>query len=165
MERFKLGLVFWVLLLVSVTLPVSAQKQVKKQLYGTNLSNGGCGVGTTSILVSQTPPEYLVRTHALPGHAVTKVTLLKDDLTWGGEIVLCENGGAAGDCTYNESDDYDGHGNLDLEGVIVGQMFPTGPGGVPLVTGAQFLPALQGGHLMIRLNDGEAGSGVYVRIM
>ena len=82
MERFKLGLVFWVLLLVSVTLPVSAQKQVKKQLYGANLSNG-----------------------------------------------------------------------------------PTGPGGVPLVTGAQFLQALQGGHLMIRLNDGEAGSGVYVRIM
>jgi hypothetical protein len=153
MERYKRGVIFWVLLITSIALPVSAQKAVKKQLYGTNIAVNGTGVGTATIVLSQSSPTYMVRTTSQPNQVVTRVTVQRNDGSWPGDIVLCENGTSAGDCTYDES------GNLDIEGAIVGPMFPAG------VSGGDFLNALQGGTLSIQLNDGAAGTGLFVRYM
>jgi hypothetical protein len=154
MERLNRGLVFWVLLLVSIAHPLSAQKTVKKQQYATNIkTSSGAGVGTASMVLPTGNPEYRVRTNALPGQAGVKVSLRRSDGSWPGEIVICENGGSAGDCTYDDS------GNLDLEGVIVGPMFPPG------VTGGMFIQTLQGELLEILINGGAAGSGIFVRLI
>jgi hypothetical protein len=155
MERYKRGVIFWVLLITSIALPVSAQKAIKKQLYGTNIAVNGTGVGTATIVLSQSSPTYMVRTYGQPNHVVTRVALQRNDGSWPGEIVLCENGTSAGDCTYDDSNG----GNLDIEGAIVAPMFPAG------VTGGDFLNALQGGTLSIQLNYGAAGTGVFVRYM
>jgi hypothetical protein len=154
MERLNRGLVFWVLLLVSIALPLSAQKTVKKQLHVASIATeAGAGVGNGSLLISTSNPEYRVRTLNLPNQGGTKVSLLRSDLSWPGEIVLCENGGTAGDCSYDDS------GNLDLEGALVGPMFPPG------VTGGMFNTALSTGTLMIRINGGAAGAGIFIRII
>lgn len=153
MERLNRSLVFWVLLFVSIALPLSAQKTVKKQLYATNIFSGSTGVGTATILLSTSNPEYRVRTNQLPDMAGTKVALFDPAWPGGGEIVICENGGTAGDCSY------DAGGNLDVEGVVVGPMFPPG------LSGGAFINSLTGGTLGIRINDGSAGTGVFVRII
>jgi hypothetical protein len=153
MERLKRSVVFWVLLLVSVALPVAAQKTIKKQLYHANISIGSSGVGSSTILFSQSNPFYLVRTTNLPNYTVVRVSLVSDEGTWPGEIVLCENGTQAGDCTYDET------GNHDLEGYVVAPMFPIG------LSGGDFVEALRGGHLTVKLNGGTAGVGTYVRII
>jgi hypothetical protein len=150
MDRLNRGLVFWVLLFVSIALPLSAQKTVKKQLYVANISSSGSGVGSATMLLSTSNPEYQVRTFALPGGAGGKVALVAPG--WPGEIVLCENG-TTSPCTYDAS------GNLDLEGAIVGAMFP------PLMTGGQFVNSLTGGTMSVQINNGDAGSGVFVRII
>jgi hypothetical protein len=153
MERLKRSVLFWVLLLVSVALPVAAQKTVKKQLYQTNIAIGSSGVGSSMILFSQSNPFFMVRTNALPNMVVTRVSLVSDQGDWPGEIVLCENGTSAGDCTY------DATGNLDLEGYLVAPMFPPG------LTGGQFVTTLQSEHLSVRLNGGTEGVGTYQRII
>jgi hypothetical protein len=150
MDRLNRGLVFWVLLFVSIALPLSAQKIVKKQLYVASISSSGSGVGSASMLLSTSNPEYQVRTFALPGGAGTKVALTAPG--WSGEIVLCENA-TASPCTY------DATGNLDIEGVVVGPMFPPG------LTPAEFIGALQGGTMSVQINNGSAGSGLFVRVI
>jgi hypothetical protein len=142
-----------VLLLVSIAMPLSAQQTIKKELYHTNIRIGTSGVGTSTIFLSRNSPQYRAMTYTLPNNVVTRVALLKDDGSWPGEVVLCDNNTSADDCTY--SDD----GNLDIEGSIPGAMLPPG------VSAADFINTLRGGHLMIRLNDGSLGSGVYVQIM
>lgn len=152
MERLSKSLVFWVLMFVSIALPLSAQKAGKKQLFAANINTeAGAGVGAASMQLSTSNPDYRVRTFSLPAQAGTKVAVF--DTAWPGEIVLCENGGTAGDCTYDAS------GNLDLEGVVVGPMFPPG------VSGGMFITSLQNGTLRIRINNGSAGAGVFVRII
>jgi hypothetical protein len=151
MERLKGSVVFWVLLLVSVAMPLSLSAR-SKQAYLANISKGGNGIGTSVIFVPAGPPEYNVRTFNLPGQVGTKVSLSAPG--WPGQIVLCENGGLAGDCTY------DGSGNLDIEGAIVpAMMIPAG------VSGGMFFGALRGGTLTVSINDGAAGSGIYFRII
>ena len=153
MDRLHRGLVFWVLLFVSIALPISAQKAVKKSLFVAQIATeSGFGVGSSSIVLSTSSPEYRVVTFNLPGQAGTKVAMV--DPTWGGgEVVLCENGGTAGNCDYNAS------GNLDIEGSIVGPMLPPG------VTGGMFIDSLRNGRLSVRINNGSAGSGVYFQVL
>jgi hypothetical protein len=153
MERFKSGIVFWVLLIVSIALPVSAQKAIKKQLYQANISVGTIGKGSATMLLSQGAPEFMARTYAYPNSSVTRVSLVRDDGSWPGEVVLCENGGLAGDCTYSTD------GNLDIEGAINGPML-----GLAGITGAQFLNALQNDHMKIQLNGGGLGVGTFIRV-
>jgi hypothetical protein len=150
MERMKAGVMFWVLLLVSVAMPASAQKVVKKQLYQATIAVDTMGKGSSTILVSTSSPEYLVRTYSYPDQSVTRVALAPVDNAW--ELVLCDNSGAEA-CTYGAD------GNLDLEGFIVGPMFPPG------LTGAIFFQTLQDGNLTVQLNGGVLGSGTYIRIL
>lgn len=155
MDRLKRGFLFWALLLIAAAMPVSAQKTVKKQLYHANIATAsGSGVGSTQLVLSTSNPTYMVRTSAAPGQVITRVSLTRDDGSWGGDIVLCDNSIPSADaCTY------DGTGNIDIEGAVVGPMFPPG------VTGGMFVNALTEEHLQIRLNDGASGTGVYFRIM
>jgi len=155
MERLKRGILFWVLLAVTVALPASAQQTVKKHLYhATVKDSAGSALGPGQILTpnrSSLPPSYMVRSLV---QGVTKVSLQRDDVPWpAGSIILCENGNpAAGDCTY------DADGRLDIEGAIVPAMFPTGLNGGALIT------ALQSGHLLLVFNDGW-GTGLFYLVM
>jgi hypothetical protein len=152
MERSKHTLWFWILVLAAVILPTTTETR-SKQLYQAKIVNGGSGVGSSVIQFTQAGVvTYLARTFTLPNGAVTKVSLVADGATW--EVVLCENGGLAGDCTY------DGTGNLDIDGALNATMF-----NLAGISGGTFVNALRNGQLWIRLDDGADGSGNYVRIL
>src|SRR4030095_3572048 len=113
MERLKRGLIFWVLLALSVALPASAVVPVKKQLYQAQIKVG-VRVHGSSILTSF-PGRWEVSTSTwlYPGNVVTKVNLrINGDSR---ELVLCENNSPTYDeCTYAAD------GNLDLDSVVNG---------------------------------------------
>ena len=57
MERLNKGLVFWVLVLVSIALPLSAQSTTKKRLYVAGIATeSGAGVGNSSLMTSTGSP-------------------------------------------------------------------------------------------------------------
>jgi hypothetical protein len=167
MERFNRSLLFWVLLVVTVALPVSAQVKFKKQVYATNIfdtSHRGIGVAQFSICVATGGGacpnniggfNYIARTYGFPG--VTKATLDGDaTIPWPGEIVLCDNNDAS-----QAPCEYDASGNLDIEGAIVAAMFPA-PG-----FGGTFFNTVTQEHLMIHLYSGAdrvATGGPFDRI-
>lgn len=152
MERSKHTLWFWVLVIAAVIMPTSGDARTK-QLHKADIANGSTGVGSSVITVQPSGYSYIARTFALPGGVVQKASLVADDgSTW--EVVLCENGGLAGDCIYNAT------GNLDIEGAINAPML-----GLAGITGGTFNTALRNGRLWIRLDDGGNGTGRYVRII
>lgn len=156
MTRVNRGLVFWVLLLVSaIALPATAV--TKKFMWQAKIATAsGAGVGSAVITqVSGGQPGYLAGTFNAPNRTVVKVSLVRDDGTWPGAVVLCENGGDAGDCTYDDTRQY----NLDIDGTIVPAMLIAAG-----INGAAYNDALRNGHLVIQLNDGALGQGTFVQV-
>ena len=152
MDRSKRSLWFWVLILAAAILPMKGEARTK-QLYQAKIAIGSAGVGSGVIQVQPSGYSFITRTYALPGQAVQKASLVSDDgSTW--EVVLCENGGLAGDCAYDAS------GNLDIEGAINAPML-----GLAGINGATFNSALRNGRLWIRLDNGANGTGNYIRII
>ena len=157
MERLKAGLMFWVILLVAVLLPASAQTQVKKVLYQakikiTNPDGSTPGVGS-SLIQPKAGSGYEIRvmTHAWPHpNSVTKVSLVGDGYFW--ELIVCEDGGVE-DCLKGAD------GNLDIETTITAQTLNLQ--GVPP---ADFNDALRDGKLIIKLENGTKGTGTYIQI-
>ena len=153
MERYKRGITFWVLLLVSVALPTSLL--ATKQLYHTKLLNAaGQGKGSSIISVRSGSYEYEARTYGIPNYAVQQVWLAPTSNEWA--VSLCTNGGPIeDDCTYSAD------GNVNIAGAITPTML-IGAG----VTGAEFQGALNGGTLTVQLSDGTNGlaAGTYVQI-
>ena len=152
MERLQRGFVFWILLLVTLALPVSAQTTIKKILYQAQIKVGSSGVGSSLLQPKPGSYDVLVRTHAYPNYSVDKVALkIEGDPR---EIVLCRNADPVfEDCTYAAD------GNLDLEAVVNGSaLFLAG------ISGAEFNAALTAGDLTIELSDGGLGIGTYIRI-
>src|SRR5687767_10791328 len=69
MERYKRGVTFWVLLLVSVALPTSLL--ATKQLYQAKILNAaGQGRGSSVISVRAGSYEYVARSSGLPNQVV-----------------------------------------------------------------------------------------------
>lgn len=151
MDRVKRSYWFWALVLVAVMLPVSSETR-SKRVYKADIALDGHGVGSSVITEASTGYDYVARTHAWPNQVITKASLTNTTGDW--DIVLCENGGLAGDCTY------DSNGDLDISGAINGTML-----GLAGVSGATFSQTLRGGNLWIRLNGGSHGTGRYVRIL
>lgn len=150
MERLKRGLVFWVLLLISVAMPASGQI-VKKTLYQAKLKvDGGSTIVGGSLLQPQ-PGFWDIDTHSNPGSGVvTRVNLrIEGDSR---EIVLCDNAGTTA-CTYGAD------GLLDLTSVVNGDTLLLAG-----ITGAQFSTAMKNGQLLIEFDNGAVGSGAYLRI-
>lgn len=152
MERLRRGLTFWLLLLVALALPATAQTPVKKILYQAKIKVGVTGKGAAQITVKPSGYEYFVFTHAYPAQQVTRVSLLPEGDAW--EVVLCGVGELAGECTY------DTDGNLLIEGPISPTMFI-----LANVSGKTFSDALRAETVRVILNDGSLGSGVFVRLM
>lgn len=163
-DRTKGGLIFWILLIASLAIPASAA--IKKELYSARIMSGGRGVGSAMLVHSnQGNPEYMVRTNAQPNQSVVKAGLQSVDGSWGvdiygspKQIVLCENGGVSGNCTYASD------GNLDITGVVNGPML-----GLAGVSVSQFVNSLQRNvgqttNIKVVLNDGNLGSGPFARV-
>jgi len=152
MDRLQRGFTFWVLLFVTLALPLSAQTTFKKMLYQAKITVGVTGTGSS--VLQPTPSGYgvMVRTHAYPNYTVDKVALrISGDSR---EIVLCKNNDAvADDCTYASD------GNLDLEGVVNSSALI-----IAGVSGAEFRNALTAETMTIELSDGGLGVGTYIRI-
>lgn len=158
MEKFKRGVIFWVLLLVSVALPASAQKAQKKILYEAQIKIGSAGKGGAQIVQKSSGFDYMVRSFVYPDMSVVKVYFqISGD---GREIILCENGGLAGDCAYIDEDpDTPEDGNVDIEGAVTQTML-----NLAGVSPIEFYNALQSQVLTVQLNqDGEKGSGTFIR--
>lgn len=139
------GSAFWVMLIVAALLP--ATLLATKQVYKADIKDAvGKGVGSAVINVRNGQYTHMVRTFARPGQTVTLVEVKPTDGAW--TVTLCNslNGVADDDCTYDSS------GNLDIEG-------PISPTDLILggTTAAAFSDALEGGTLMIQLNDGSFG--------
>ena len=152
MFKVSRGSAFWVLLIVAAFLP--ATLLATKQMYLANISSGGFGAGSSTIVVRATGYEYHVRTSARPGGVITQAVLTSSGGTFANPIVLCDstNEFTEDDCTYDAS------GNLDIEGAI-GPAHLIGAG----VSGRQFNDALRNGQLQVVLSDGSTGT--YARII
>jgi hypothetical protein len=149
MDRYKRTFWFWAIVLVAVMLPVSGETRTKR-LYKANIMDEGFGRGSAVVGEAPSGFDFIARSQNLPNGVVTKASLTNG--TW--HVVLCENGGLAGDCTY------DATGNLDISGAINGPML-----GLAGITGGMFATTLRGGNLWIYLNDGVDGTGNFVRII
>jgi hypothetical protein len=160
MDQVRRGLVFWVLLLVSVVLTAS-DTVVKKVAYQAKITvlneatGNRTGVGGAFLWVRPDGTDYMVQTHAYPDLSVTKVLLTPEQGSGYGEwqVILCEQGGPTGDCQH------DAEGNLDIDGAIVGLMLSAAGTDAPT-----FFGALRAGKLTVTLNDGSKGTGTFVRI-
>ena len=154
--KHRYGVMFWLLLLVSAALPSAAQTTVKKQLYQADvwdtLSVGDTKVGQAMLIVRQSGYEYMVRDnyYAL---RIDRVTLEIAGDPGGRNIVLCDDSGGP-PC--------DGIYPLDLEGTLTASMLQLAENGP--VTAQEFHTALASGLLTIAFNDGDFGSGRFVRI-
>lgn len=150
MERLRGGWFFWVLLLLSVALPASAQQQQKKILFQAQIKVGAVVKGGSILQPVRTGWDTSTRTFGYPGSVVTRVNLRIDGDSR--QVVLCENGSATyDDCTYGPD------GNLDFDAAVTGlSLFLAG------ISGQEFNAALTAGTLLVELNTGAAGN--YVRI-
>jgi hypothetical protein len=169
MEQLKKGMVFWIMLVVSVVLPSMADAQVrtKKISWAATITVNGSLVGNASITRTircqvvpggcvQTSDEfrYTVRTVAYqcahqpcePGEIqVTQASLRGPGINDPWVRVLCD--GAT--CTYNDDRD----GDLDLRGILA----------EPLPSG--FSVNLDAGTVEVLLNEGVLGVGTFVRTL
>jgi hypothetical protein len=183
MERFKKsGVLFWVLLIVSVALPAWAQTITKKNVFVAKLTRtstnwatnqGGSGqmltVSSRSGNVMSFKFDYMVRSFNLGGaavgdsyeHLVRRVSLTSSD--WAGEIVLCDstNADIDDDCVYDDSDTTLGHGNLDIDGSITQSMLPAGP----FMSMAAFYNSVMLEHVQIHFNNPADFSGTFLKQM
>lgn len=155
MERLKRGWVFWLLLLATAVLPASAQT-VKKQLYLAAVVDqlqgvGDVQVGQAMLIVSQSGYQYMVRTSYYQ-FLLSKLSLAIDGDVYGRQVVLCDNAGST-PCVLS---------GWDLEGAIVPLMLQYAENGP--ITAHEFSDALTSGHLIVKFNDGDLGSGALVRI-
>jgi hypothetical protein len=161
MEQWKKSLVFWLMIVVSVVLPsvADAQVKVKKTAWKAQIVAGTTVVGTASIIrratctvdpstgscgnlaiefTYQVITRVCATTPCTPPYPITKAAFTGP--TWIRE--LCE-----GDtCAYDENGDLD-----------IGGDFPAPPAGL----GEQ----LDQGLVQVRLNDGTAGVGTFVKFL
>jgi len=156
MERAKRSLLFWMLLLISIALPATAQTPVKKILFQAKIkaldANTGnyVGKGVGQITAVPTGLQYYVFTHDTATQ-VQKVSLRPSDNSW--EIVICETGSLVGNCKY------DIDGNVDMEGPISDTMMILSG-----VSGKTLHDTLKAGDLWIHLDNGVLGSGNFQRL-
>jgi hypothetical protein len=148
MPQSKRALWFWILVLAAIVMPTSSEGR-SKQLYLAGISNNGFGAGSSIVIVNVDGFSFQARTFSLPNQVVQKAAIVSDGASW--EVVLCENGGMAGNCLYDSSGNLDIHGPVNL--VLAG------------VSGGDFHEALANGQAWIRLDGGSNGSGFYIRII
>lgn len=174
MSHLKKGLIFWIMLVVSVIVPSLANaqtSQTKKMLWTAQIQSNGKGVGAAQLqrtlkftwnpvdakwVLSSDKVTYIAQSYVCASVATTtpcteayatKASLAGPGITIAWDRVLCE--GAA--CVL--SDDLD----ITIEGDVDPAFGAQQWANLPMVVG-------QEGTMEIRLNDGAQGSGKFKRI-